>query len=265
MLKNIIFIFIAVIFIFGYFRYIERRTLYFPMKDIEMSPAVIGLKYEDVYIDAGNGVKLNGWFFPADGSNFTLLFCHGNAGNISHRIEKIGILNKLGLNIFIFDYRGYGKSNGKPSEHGLYKDVEAAYSYLVSERKIFPERIIVYGESLGGAVAIDLANKKTIRALITESTFSSSKDVAKMVYPFLPTFFISSKFDSVSKIKHITIPKLIIHSQNDEIIPFSQSKKLFGAAPEPKKHLLLLGGHNTCFMDSKELYVTGLREFLKML
>jgi len=263
MVKNIIYISVAIIFVLVYFRYIERRSLYFPMKDIEFVPSEAGLDYEDLYLATSDGVKLNAWFIPAHDSKYTLLFCHGNAGNISHRIEKILILNKLGLDVLIFDYRGYGRSKGRPSEQGLYRDVQAAYNYLVSKRNVLPRRIILYGESLGGAVAIDLASKNDVRAVITECTFSSTHDVARAVYPFLPAFFLSSKFDSASKIKGIAVPKLIIHSQNDEIIPFAQSVKLFSASQGPKKHLVLKGSHNTCFLDSKDLYISGIREFLE--
>ncbi|MFC1667361.1 alpha/beta hydrolase [Candidatus Omnitrophota bacterium] len=263
MFKNIIYIIIAIIFALVYFRYIERRTLYFPMKEIEFIPKEAGLSYEDVYLNTEDGARLNGWFIPAGDSRFTILFFHGNAGNISHRMEKILILNKLALDVFIVDYRGYGRSNGRPSEMGLYKDAQAAYNYLVSERRVSSEHIILYGESLGGAVAVDLAGAKTVKALITECAFSSTHDVARAVYPFLPAFFVSSKFDSVKKIKNIKIPKLIIHSQNDEIIPFEQSIKLFKMSPEPKKHLVLIGGHNTCFLDSKDAYVSGIKDFLE--
>lgn len=263
MLKNIIYIVIAIIFVSVYFRYFEYKSIYFPMRDIELLPDAVGLSYEDVYLDTDDGVRLNAWFIPAGDSRFTVLFCHGNGGNISHRIEKILILNQIGLDVFIFDYRGYGRSNGRPSEQGLYKDVQAAYSYLVSEKGVSPERIIVYGESLGGAVAIDLAAKKSVKALITESVFSSTEDMTKVIYPFLPTFFISSKFDSVSKIKDVTAPKLIIHSHNDEIIPFNQSIKLLQASPGPKKHLVLMGSHNTYYIDSRDLYVSGILDFLQ--
>ena len=263
MLKNIIYILIIIIFLLVYFRYFEHKSLYFPMKEIEYVPSDVGLSYEDIYLDTDDGVRLNAWLIPAENSRYTLLFCHGNGGNVSHRIEKVLMLNKLGLNIFIFDYRGYGGSNGRPSEQGFYKDARASYNYLVSEKGLSPDEIILYGESLGGAVAVELASKRKVRALITECTLSSAKDVAKVIYPFLPGFLISSKFDSTGKIKEIIIPKLIIHSQNDEIIPFGQSVRLFEAAPDPKKHLVLIGSHNTCYMDSKDLYTSGIRDFLE--
>ncbi len=265
LVKNIIYLLIAVIFVLLYFRYIERRTIYFPMKDIEITPDAVGLKYEDVYFETLDGIKLNGWFLPAQNSRFTLILCHGNAGNISHRIEKLQILQQLDLSIFIFDYRGYGRSQGRPSETGLYRDAEAAYNYLVSARKIEPQNIIVYGESLGGAVAIDLASKKNIKALITEGTFSSTRDVARIVYPFLPSFLVSSSFDSARKIRGVRAPKLIVHSINDEIIPFRLSNVLFEAAHEPKRFLKLMGGHNTAFLDSENLYRSGIADFLTWL
>jgi fermentation-respiration switch protein FrsA (DUF1100 family) len=263
MIKHIIFIAIILIFLLGYFRYFEHRSLYFPTKEIETLPNNIDLSYEDVYLKTDDGMRLNAWLVPAKHSRYTVLFCHGNGGNISHRIEKIEILNRLGLDVFIFDYRGYGRSSGRPSENGLHKDVRAVYNYLVSERKVSPDSIILYGESLGGAVAIDLARTESVKALITEATFSSTKDVSRTIYPFLPTFLISSRFDSARKIKDVNIPKLIIHSKNDEIIPFGQSIKLFEVSPEPKKHLVLIGSHNTCFLDSKDLYVSGINDFLK--
>ncbi len=265
MFKNLIYLLLAVTFVLLYFRYIERRTIYFPMKDIEITPDAVGLTYEDVYFLTEDRIRLNGWFLPNKNARSVLIFCHGNAGNISHRIEKIQILYNLGLDIFIFDYRGYGRSQGRPSETGLYRDAETAYNYIVSVRNIDPAKIIVFGESLGGAIAIDLANKKKIKALITEGVFSSTRDVARIVYPFLPSFLVSSSFDSASKIRDIHVPKLIIHSLNDEIIPFRLSEKLFELAPQPKRFLKLMGGHNTSFLDSEELYRSRIAEFLKEL
>lgn len=262
MIKNFAYLLVAITFVLLYFRYIERRTIYFPMKEIEITPDAVGLTYEDIYFVTQDGLKLNGWFLLAQDSRFTIILCHGNAGNISHRIEKLQILHNLGLSIFIFDYRGYGKSQGRPSERGLYRDGEAAYNYLVSTHKIEPQNIILYGESLGGAVAIDLASKKDVKALITEGVFSSTRDVARAVYPFLPPFLVSSSFESARKIRNIRAPKLIIHSLNDEIIPFRLSEKLFESAPQPKKFLKLMGGHNTAFLDSEELYRLGIEEFL---
>ncbi len=241
----------------------EKQSIYFPEKAIAATPSYLGLPFEDIYFKTADGVELNGWFIPAKQASATLLFAHGNAGNISHRLEKITLFNKLGLDIFIFDYRGYGRSKGKPDEKGLYLDGKAAYDYLISQRKISAENILLYGESIGGTVIIDLATKVKIKALITEGTFTCAKDMIKVIYPFVPPAIFVSRFDSVSKIKNITAPKLIIHSVDDEMIPFSLAEKLFQAVAPPKQLLKIRGGHNSAFSDSEEIFLSGIREFLK--
>jgi len=251
-----------VIFLIGV-KYIESRSIYFPMKEVIGNPASIGLPYEDVYFNTQDNKKLNGWYIPSGKSGLTVIFCHGNAGNISHRLEKISILHNLGLNVFIFDYRGYGKSLGTPSESGLYKDASAAYNYLTNERGISKDDIILYGESIGGAIAIDLARKKDVAALITEETFTSIKDMARIAYPLLPSFVFSSRFDALSKIKDVSCPKLIMHSTVDEIVPFRLGEKLFQSAGSPKNFLKLRGSHNTAFLESGEQYKEGIKLFLE--
>lgn len=261
--KNFLSLVVIVVFFFIYLRYIERRSIFFPMKAMETTPAVIGLSFEEINFESSDNFLLNGWFIPCQGAKDTILFCHGNAGNISHRLEKIAIFRSLGLSTFIFDYRGYGKSQGSPSEKGLYEDAASAYRYLISRSDISPDSIILYGESIGGAVAIDLASKQKVKALLTEETFSSVKDMVRIIYPFLPYFILQSRFDSVAKIRKITVPKLIIHSVDDEIVPFRLGEKLFQAASPPKEFLKLRGGHNTAFIDSEELFRSGLSFFLK--
>jgi fermentation-respiration switch protein FrsA (DUF1100 family) len=164
--------------------------------------------------------------------------------------------------VFIFDYRGYGKSQGAPSESGLYLDAKAAYDYLAGERGVSKDAVILYGESIGGIVAIDLAQNKEIKALITEEAFTSVKDMSAMAYPFLPYFIFSSRFNALSKIKNVTCPKLVIHSVDDEIVPFPLGEKLFDAAPPPKKFLKLRGSHNTAFLESGQGFRDGIRYFL---
>ena len=262
-MKFLFWLIAAIIIFIVWVRYIERHSIYFPMKGNTTTPESIGLPYEENYFTTSDNVRLHGWFIPnKERSAYTVIFCHGNAGNISHRLEKIALLYKLGLSIFIFDYRGYGKSEGSPSEQGLYKDVDAAYKYLTKERGISKDDIVLYGESIGGAVCINLAAKSDSRALITEEAFTSTKDMAKIYYPFMPHFMLSSKLDSVSKIKNVKCPKLIIHSINDEIVPFRLGEKLFDAARPPKKFLKIQGSHNTCFLDSEEEFTEGIRSFL---
>jgi len=263
MLKNLIYLIIFLITVFLYIRYMEYRSLYFPMRHLQVLPDTVGLSFEDLNFMTRDGKKLNGWFLSNKDSTYMLLFCHGNGGNMSHRIEKLLILHHLGFEIFIFDYRGYGKSEGRPSERGLYQDSQAAYDYLVLERHIRPERIILYGESLGGAIAVDLVARKKVKALITEEAFSSTSDMTKVIFPFLPSFLVFQRYDSLSKIKKIYIQKLIIHSINDEIVPFKLAEKLFAAAAEPKTFLKLTGSHNTAFLDSDNLYREGISSWLK--
>lgn len=246
-------------------RFLEKFSIYFPMKTLEADPRAFGLVYEDVYFETADHQRLNGWYFPVPGAAQTLLFFHGNAGNISHRLEKIILFRELGLSVFIFDYRGYGKSQGIPSETGFYRDADAAYEYLTKKRGLSAAQVLLYGESIGGAVAVDLASHKEVKALITEETFSSVKDMAPRVLPWVPPFVLGSKFDSVSKIRSLRCPKLIVHSTDDEIVPYALGEKLFEAAGPPKQFLRIEGGHNTAFLESRQAYLDGIGDFLKNL
>ncbi|MCM8782094.1 MAG: alpha/beta hydrolase [Candidatus Omnitrophica bacterium] len=233
------------------------------MKTIELTPKDIGLEYEDVYFETKDGIKLNGWLVPKNDSAAYLLFCHGNAGNISHRLEMIDIFIKIGLNVFIFDYRGYGRSQGIPSEGGIYQDVRAAYNYLIS-KGINEKNIVVFGESLGGAAAVDLAKDLERGALITEGLFTSVPNMAGEIYPCLPIkFVISSRYDNISKIKNIKIPKLIIHSKDDEIIPYHHGERLFKSAKPPKDFFQLRGGHTDGVLLMRDEFSRAIENFLK--
>ena len=256
------FLLAAVVFLFLLMRYLEKKNLYFPLRTIEATPGDIGLYYEDLIVTTADGVDINFWYIPADDPGATIIFCHGNGGNISHRLEKIRMLNDLGLNVLIFDYRGYGSSVGSPSEEGLYLDAGAVFGYLINVRKIPLNRLIVYGESLGAAVAIDLAGKHEFAGIIIESGFSSVKDMAKRVYPFIPGFVYKSKFDSLSGIKNVNAPKLIFHSREDEVVPLELGRKIFNAAQEPKEFVHLHGGHNDAFLVSKEIFMEKIDSFM---
>jgi fermentation-respiration switch protein FrsA (DUF1100 family) len=261
-MKIILSIAVALILLFILIRFLEYKSLYFPLSRIEATPEDVDIDYEDVAVTTTDGIRISGWFIPARNPRATLLFCHGNGGNISHRLEKIGMFNFLGLNVFIFDYRGYGKSKGSPSEKGLYLDAEAAYQYLLNEKNLAPQGIIAYGESLGGAVAVDLAVRHELGGVIIEEGFTSSKDMGRALLPFIPSFIYKSEFDSLEKIKHITAPKLIFHSVNDEIVPFELGKRLFDGAPEPKEFVQLQGGHNDAFLISEELFMGKIDRFI---
>lgn len=266
MLKELIYLIVLVlIFLITYIKYVEYRGLYYPAREIEFYPDTIGLKFEDIYITTEDGIKINGWFIWNPESRYTLLFCHGNAGNIGNRIDKINLLSGINLNIFIIDYRGFGKSEGRLHEKGLYLDAEASYDYLLNSRNIKQEQIIIYGESLGSAVAIDLASKRSPKALIVEGSFSSGREMAKKIYPILPGFLFSNSFNSINKIKKIDCPKLFIHSKEDEVVPFKLAEKLYREAKLPKEFIELEGQHNDAFLNDKEKYITSIASFIDKL
>lgn len=245
-------------------RYIEKRTLFYPTRSTDIYPDRLGLNFEEVFFYSSDKVKLYGWFIPSKKARYTILFCHGNAGNISHRVEKVKFFNQLGCNVFVFDYRGYGKSKGSPSENGLYRDARSAYAYLLN-KGINANSIIGYGESIGGAVVTDLASENKLAGFILDSTFSNVEDIVKLSYHYIPSWAFSSKFNSIYKIKSINMPKLIIHSINDEIVPFELSRKIYNASPEPKDFLQIRGGHNSCFYESEEILRAKVLGFLSSL
>ena len=227
-----------------YFFYpeIENFFVFHPDRSLETTPADWGLDYEEVSFEAEYGTRFHGWFFPLPGKGPTILFSHGNAGNISHRIGNVKLLLDCGLQVFIYDYRGYGRSGGRPSEAGLYQDGLAAYDYLVDRKRISPERIIPFGRSLGAAVAVEIATRRDIRSLIIESAFTSTKDMAKNMFLFqLLSPFLPHHYNNLGKIKSITVPKLIIHGEADEIVPFRMGQRLYEAANAPKYFLPIHG------------------------
>jgi fermentation-respiration switch protein FrsA (DUF1100 family) len=216
-----------------------------------------------VAFQTSDSLLLSGWLVGDDKSRDVVLHFHGNAGNMSHRLDSFIIFNRLGLNTFIFDYRGYGRSQGSPSEQGTYLDAEAAWQYLTETEHIPSERIILFGRSLGGAVAARLATQVKAKALILESTYTSVPDLGADLYPFLPVRLISRfHYNTRAILQKIDLPVLIVHSPQDEIIPFSHGKALYEAAKEPKHFLEISGSHNEGFFHSKEIYMEGLKEFL---
>jgi hypothetical protein len=252
----------------GVLLYLMQNRMVFlanmPGRALTATPADIGLTYQEVTIGTKDGERLHGWYVPADpGHPGVVLFFHGNAGNISHRLDSLAIFHALGLDTLIIDYRGYGESTGSPSEQGTYRDAEAAWNYLVGERGIAPERIIVFGRSLGGAVAAWLASRVRPGGVIIESCFSSGTDMAKRLYPFLPARLITRlRYPVTDYVRDIQSPLLVVHSRDDEIIPFDMGQAIFRAAPEPKSFLALNGDHNMGFLLSREAYLAGLESFI---
>ena len=241
----------------------QEKMIFFPGKKIVDTPETIGLQYEDVYLVTDDEIKVHGWYVPHPDAKATLLFFHGNAGNISHRLDSISIFHELDLSVFIIDYRGYGKSAGRPSEHGTYRDAQAAWDYLVDERRLRPDDIIVFGRSLGGAVAAGLAARVSPAAVILESTFTSIKELGKHYYPYLPVSWIARvRYPVDEDISSFNCPVLVIHSEQDDVVPFRHGKSLFEHAREPKMFLPISGDHNTGFLLSRDVYVEGMKRFL---
>ena len=242
----------------------QARMIYQPTREIESTPDAAGLPYEDVTFTAADGVKLTGWFVPAARPRGVVLFFHGNGGNISHRIDTLAILRGLDLSTFIIDYRGYGRSEGRPSEKGTYLDAEAAWDYLVNTRGIEPGRIVLFGRSLGGVFATYLAKDRSPAAVIVESGLSSVHDLASELFPMMPIRLLSRfKYPTIEYLPQAGCPVLLMHSPDDEMIPYRHGQRLFAAAAEPKEFLELTGGHNEGYLLSGRTYTEGLDAFLR--
>jgi len=257
---------------FGVVLYLFQGSMVFlanlPSRALDASPADIGLAYEDVQIDTADGERLHGWFVPAPATRGTLLFFHGNAGNISHRLESIAIFNRLGLDVLIVDYRGYGQSTGETSEEGTYRDAQAAWNYLLDVQGVAPGRIVVFGRSLGGAVGAWLVSQlpadEQPAAVIIESSFSSGAEMARRLYPIYPARLLTRlKYPVVDYASRAACPVLVVHSRDDEIIPFSMGQAIYAAARQPKAFIELRGDHNAGFWISREDYTAGLDAFLQ--
>ncbi len=244
--------------------YLQQPSMvFFPSPTLVQTPADWGLAYEDVFFDSRDSHGLHGWYIPHQGSKQTLLFFHGNAGNISHRGDSVEIFHRLGLNVFIFDYRGYGKSQGKPDEQGLYKGARAAWRYLTDERGLKQQDIILFGRSLGGVIAAELASEVEPSGLILESAFSSAKDMAGVVFPVISRLIVLRyEFNTLAYIGRVICPMLILHSPDDEIIPFRLGEKVFQAANEPKSFFRMRGSHNNGFIMSQPGYERALEVFI---
>jgi len=241
----------------------QSRLVFAPSQRIEATPTEAGLAYEDVRLRTADGLNLHAWFVPAPRPLGTVLFCHGNAGNLSHCLEAIAQYHRLGFSSLVFDYRGYGRSEGRPTERGAYRDAEAAWRYLTETRGIAPDDIIVHGRSLGGAVAAHLAAERAPRALVVESAFTSVPDLGQEMYPWLPVRLLSRfRYDTREYLQRVACPVLIAHSPEDETVPYHHGRRLFEAAREPKRWLEMRGGHNDGYLVSGRGYEAALKAFM---
>ncbi len=241
----------------------QARLIFHPTRELTTTPADQGLAYVDAAIGSTDGETLHGWFVPHPRAAGTVLFLHGNAGNISDRPLTLERLHAMGLNVLMLDYRGYGRSTGQPSAKGTIVDARAAWHYLIQEQNQRAKDIIIYGRSLGGAVAIELASQTSPRAVIVESTFTSLSDMAADIYPYLPTrLLLRHRYPSVTTIAKLEAPLLIVHSDDDELIPPQHGQRLFDAATPPKQFYRLTGSHNRAFIEAGDTYYETMQRFI---
>ena len=254
---------IALVLLTAWILACQSSLIYFPARDLDGTPADVGLEYESVFFEVSDGIKLHGWFVRAADERGVALLCHGNGGNISHRLDLIALLGKVGLSVFAFDYRGYGNSEGSPDEEGTYLDVTAAWDQLVGARNTSPDEIVVYGRSLGGAICSHVAANNKPGGMILDSTFTSIREAGQEIYPFLPVKLLSRyDYPTIDHVKRADCPLLVIHSKDDELIPFHHGQELFDAAAEPKRFVEVRGGHNENFAVSYESYRGALQAFV---
>ena len=234
-------------------------------RELTATPADRRMEHEDISIPTADGLTLHGWYVPGP-SDFVLLFFHGNAGNISHRLESIQQFRLFGLSVLIVDYRGYGQSEGRASEQGLYRDGDAAWRYLVDTMDVAPSNIVIFGRSLGGSIAASVAAQQNPAGLIVESSFTSVPDIARDVYPWLPVrWLVRMEHPTRTLVSRVQAPVLVIHSRTDEIIPFHHGQMIFDAARSEKSFISLFGRHNDAFLTDSENYLRGLGRFLETL
>jgi len=237
----------------------EEKIIFQPDARIHQTPGNVGLACDDVYFAADDHVRLNGWFVPHARSASTRLWFHGNAGNISRRVENIKLLHdNVNVSIFIFDYRGYGRSGGVASEEGTYRDGAAAIELLRQRYGVGPNKLIIFGRSLGAAVAVEMATRVQSLAVILETPFTSVRDVARDKLPFLPLGpLLKTRYDVVEKIRKLRSPLLVLHGDRDEVVPFSHGQRVFDAAPQPKWFYAIAGaGHNDTYLVVDPYFAT---------
>ena len=275
MLKRfVIYSVLIILFIMIFPRFIEKGFIFHPERSNDSAtPDVYGIEYDDVIFRTEDGLNLNGWFVPGkkpspDADLHTLLWFHGNAGNINRRLDNIKMIyERVPVNVFIIDYRQYGRSEGKVSEQGTYIDARAALAYLHSRKEINREKIIFFGRSLGSAVAVELALNEKCRALILETPFTSILEMGKKLYPFLPlSLLLKTKYDSLAKIGNIKVPILVMHGDKDDLVPFEHGKRLYDMANEPKEFYTIPGaGHNDTHIVGGDEYFDVIRNFVNKL
>lgn len=240
----------------------QGRLVYAPTAIQLDTPASLGLPYCEVSLTTSDGLQLSAWLVKTPAPRGAVLFCHGNYGNISHLLDPIRVFASLGFSVLVFDYRGYGQSEGEPSEEGTYLDAEAAWDFLVQEEGVNPGRLVLCGRSLGGPIAARLARQHLAGALLLESTFTSLPELGSRLYPFFPVRWLARyTYDTLGQLSSIHCPVLVVHSREDSLIPLAQGQELYAAANPPKQFLEISGGHGNGFAVSEAQYRAGLERF----
>lgn len=270
MARTIFYILILIALAYGAFAlflyFMQPKFLYRPLREVIYTPEDLGLDFENITFRTTDNIKLTGWYIPAPDSEYTVLFCHGNGGNIMHRLDSLNIFYNLGLSCFIFDYQGYGQSQGKLTEQGTYADALAAYQWLTKTKKTWPENIILFGRSLGGSIAAQLATKVQAKSLVIESSFTSYIDMGKKFYPYMPVkYFARFSYKTVEYVSNVKCPVIVIHSTDDDIVPFEFGREIYETANEPKEFVEISGNHNDGFLVSGETYKKAWMDWLKFL
>lgn len=262
LLKLVYLILIAgVIFSAGLYL-IQEKLIFLASRDMIRDPGDVDLKFDEIRLPV-DGYETHAWYLPVENPRGVILFSHGNAGNLSGRLESIGLLRSFGFSVLAYDYGGYGYSTGKPSEKRCYADIHAMWNYLTVTRQISPSEIVLFGRSLGAAPTAELAKSVTPGAVVLESAFLSIPDVAKkMTIIGHLTWLIRHRFENKVKVAEFTCPVLIVHSPDDEIIPYEHGRRLFALAREPKTFLEIRGDHNLGFVISEPIYRAGWEAFL---
>jgi len=244
--------------------FMQSRFLYKPVKGVVYTPEELGIEFQDVSLVTADGVRLTGWYIPPRGQSYTVIFCHGNGGNIMHRLDTINLFSEMGFGFFVFDYRGYGDSQGKTAEAGTYLDAEAAYSWLSEGKGIAEDRIIIFGRSLGASIAANLAGKVSCGGLVLENAFTSYVAMGRRMYPYMPVgWFAKFRYDTKEYLKRVSCPVLFFHSKDDEIVPYEFGRELFDSLEGDKRFIDIFGRHNDSFLLSLDKYKKGWLGFIE--
>jgi fermentation-respiration switch protein FrsA (DUF1100 family) len=244
---------------------LEKRLIYLPSRAHALTPEALGLAFEDVWLVTEDGVRIHGWYLPVADARRVILLSHGNGGNIAERLDRsLFFETRLRASVLLYDYRGYGASQGSPDEPGTYRDARAAYRFLVEQKQVDPRQLVLFGESLGSAVALELALERPAGALVLEAPFTSIPDMARTtaLAPLAP--FVRTRYDNRAKIARLRMPLLVLHGEQDEVVPFAQGRELYEAAPQPKRFFAVAGGHHNDLYDvGGEAYWQALADFLR--